>query len=563
MDGPSGSVRRPAASVERLIVLAAAYWVLVANRPFFTAALQGRSFGEAATWGFAAALSVLLMALHVLLLACVANRWTVKPLLGLLIVATAGASHGMQAYGVYLDPSMLRNVLRTDLQESRELLSRALLLHLVAYAALPLWWLSRTQVVHRPWRRAVVVRMAFLATAACALVASLLAVFQPFASLMRNHKEIRYLITPANYLWSLPAAAWADARGARGPRRALGIDAAPGLSWTRRDKPLVLLLVVGETARSANWGLSGYGRATTPRLAGLPVVNFPQVQACGTHTEVSLPCMFAPVGRREYDERRIRGQESLLHVVARAGVAVHWRDNQGGCKGVCDGLPAETVGPANAPGWCTEGRCLDEALVHDLAQRLDTARGTQLWVLHMLGSHGPSYYRRYPPRFARFTPDCRHDDLHRCSVREIVNAYDNTLLYTDHVLATAIEQLRAHESDVDSALLYVSDHGESLGEHGLFLHGIPYPIAPEVQTRVPMVLWLSRAFERAAGLVPGCLLPALERRAAGGVAHDHLFHTVLGLLDVNTAVAEPSLNLAHACRAPGEAVTQARPHPQH
>lgn len=259
--------------------------------------------------------------------------------------------------------------------------------------------------------------------------------------------------------------------------------------------------------------------------------------------------MFAPVGRRDYDESRIRGQQSLLHVLARAGVAVDWRDNQSGCKGVCDTLPAKTLDASSGGALCDGDRCLDEALTQDLAQRLKDAKGTQLWVLHMLGNHGPSYFRRYPPAFARFLPECRDDDLRKCSPQETVNAYDNALLYTDHVLAGAIRSLEAASADVDSALVYVSDHGESLGEHGLFLHGLPYVMAPDVQKRVPMVWWNSAGFERAAGLAEGCLAPSLVGLARQPLAHDHLFHTLLGALDVRTALHEPRLDLTQPCRA--------------
>lgn len=536
------------ATVEQLVIAAGLFWALSANRAFLGAALKDRALHDPAAWGFAAAMFAVVASLNMLLLALAANRWTVKPLISVMTLATAAASHFMGTYGVYLDPSMLRNVLRTDVSEAGELASSGLLLHLALYAGMPLLLLWRVRIVRRPWLRAAGVRIGFLLATSAVLAAAVLSVFQPFASLMRNHRELRYLITPANLLWSAARVAATETSGAAQPRRAIGPDAAPGPSWAARRRPLVLVLVVGETARAANWGLNGYARQTTPRLAALPVVNFPGVQACGTNTEVSLPCMFAPVGRRDYDEGRIRGQESLLHLLARAGVAVHWRDNQSGCKGVCDGLPRDEVSSLNAPGLCKGGRCLDAGLIGDLDRRLDSARGTQLWVLHMLGNHGPSYFRRYPEAFAQFRPDCREDDLSRCSVEQIVNAYDNALLYTDHVLAAAIAKLRAHERDVDSALLYVSDHGESLGEQGLFLHGAPYAIAPDVQTRVPMIFWASAGFERGAGLREGCLLPELHRRAAATLAHDHLFHTALGLLDVRTALHEPRLDLASSCR---------------
>lgn len=536
------------ATVEQLVFVASLFWALSANRVFLGAALKGRNMAELSAWGFGATLFVLVLALHVVLLLLVANRWTVKPMLAVLAVATAGASYYMGAYGVYLDPSMVRNVLRTDVAEARELVNAELLLHLLLYAGLPLLLLWRVRVVHRPWLRAAAVRLGVLLLAAATLVGGLLMVFQPFASLMRSHKEMRYLITPANSLWSVASIAADGARSAARPRQPIGLDAVAGSSWATRRKPLVLVLVVGETARAANWGLNGYGRNTTPQLAQWPVINFSQVSACGTNTEVSVPCLFAPVGRRDYDEARIHGQESLLHVAARAGVAVHWRDNQSGCKGVCDGLPGDTVSAVSAPGLCHDGHCLDEGLIHDLDQRLASAQGTQLWVLHMLGNHGPSYFRRYPAGFARFQPECRDDDLRRCTETQIVNAYDNALLYTDHVLATLLGKLKAHAGEVDTAMIYVSDHGESLGEQGLFLHGMPYAIAPKEQTRVPMVAWFGDGFEQAVGLPSGCLRPTLLQEARQPVAHDHLFHTVLGLLDVRTRAVEPALDLTQGCR---------------
>ncbi|MDO8419861.1 MAG: phosphoethanolamine--lipid A transferase [Rubrivivax sp.] len=535
-----------AATVDQLLLAAGLFWALAANHLLLGRSLADRAPAEPQTWGFALALIALLASLHYLLLAPLANRWTVKPLLAVLTVVTAFAVHFMQAYGVYLDPSMMRNVLRTDVAEARELLSWSLLPHLLAYAAAPLLLLSRVRIVQRPWLRASAGRLASALVVGAVFVATLMAVFQPLASLMRNHRELRYLATPANVLWSVAAVGAAQAHGAARPRQAIGLDATMGAA---RARPLLVVMVVGETARRANWGLSGYARQTTPELAQLPVINFADVTSCGTNTETSVPCMFAPVGRRDYDESRIRGSESLLHVAAHAGVAVHWRDNQSGCKGVCEGLPQDEVASLHPDGLCADGHCLDEGLLAGLDERLaaaasDPKPGTQLLVLHTLGNHGPSYFRRYPDAFKRFQPACENDDLRLCSQQEIVNAYDNALLYTDHVLASLVTRLQAAADRVDTAMVYVSDHGESLGENQLYLHGLPYAIAPDVQTQVPMVMWLSAGLPRAAGLDVACL----QRRAAAPAAHDHLFHTVLGLLGVHTALYEPAWDLTSACR---------------
>ncbi|MBK6470755.1 MAG: phosphoethanolamine--lipid A transferase [Betaproteobacteria bacterium] len=568
-DEPESRTSGFGASVEQLMWAASLFWALAANRLFFGAALKDRLLTEPATWTFALALLVMLTALHYLLLSLVCTRYSVKPVLAVLLVGTALATHFMQSYGVYLDPSMMRNVLRTDVAEARELFSWTLLPHLLLYAVLPLMLLWRVRVRPRRWTRAVGLRLATMGAALAVLVGTLMLVFQPFASMMRNHKEMRYLATPANYMWSIGAVAAAQAKGAAKPREPIGLDAAPGPDFRARSKPLVVVLVVGETARAANWGLNGYARQTTPELAALSarngqpgagtLLNFTDVTACGTNTEVSLPCMFAPVGRRDYDESSVRGRESLLHVAARAGVAVHWRDNQSGCKGVCEGLPQDEVSSLKLPGLCQDGRCLDEGLLAGLDERLaalarpagpahrapEAPAPTQLLVLHTLGNHGPSYFRRYPPAFARFQPTCNFDDLQKCSREEIVNAYDNALLYTDHVLVSLVAKLQAASASVDSAVLYVSDHGESLGESNLFLHGLPYAIAPDLQKRVPMTLWFSPGTTAALRLDTACL----GRRTAQPFAHDHLFHTLLGLLDVKTALYEPPFDLAQGCRS--------------
>ena len=569
---PNAVRPRFSASIELVMFLTSAFWAISANWGFYSAALKGRDFSSASAIGFAVLLFAMVLGLH-MLLAVVTNRWTVKPVLGLLLIAGAAASFYTNAFGVYLDPSMIRNVVRTDVAEARELLSWRFAFHMLVFAGLPLLLLWRVHITHRPLARAVIVRIGFLLVGFLLTAGAIFASFQQFSSLMRNQKELRYLITPANLLWSVGSVIAAEAKTAAKPRQAIGLDAQFGAIAAKRTKPLIVVLVVGETVRAANWGLNDGQltnpvRQTTPRLAQLDVINFSQVKSCGTNTEVSLPCMFAPIGRRNYDEATIRGSESLLHVVNRAGVSVQWRDNQSGCKGVCEGLPTEFVKPDNAPDFCDADRCLDEGLLVGLEARLKAAKAkvngaqlpvsqlpasqspasqspvTQLLVLHQLGNHGPSYYKRYPKAFSQFVPECRSDDLHRCNIQEITNAYDNAILYTDHILANLIARLKSEEADIDSAVIYVSDHGESLGENGLFLHGIPYAIAPSVQTQVPMVMWASKGLSQATATDMSCI----KAKGKESIAHDHLFHTLLGLLDVKTALYDKNYDLGASCR---------------
>lgn len=529
---------RPILASETLILLCSLFFSLFSNGLFWHSALS-RPLEQ---WRLALSLFLLVTALHALLLGLVVNRWTAKPLLSVLLLVTALATHYMSAYGVYLDADMLRNVLHTDSKESRELLSPQLLIP-IALSLIPVTALWRLRLLKRSWPRALAFRSAFLAAMAAVAAAGALLSFQDISSLVRNHREVRYLVTPANYVVALSNVLLASSPGPRQALLPLGTDAKQAMR-TSGGKPRLLVLVVGETVRAQNWGLNGYARQTTPELAKIDgLINFSQVSACGTSTEVSLPCMFSPYGRRNYDEKEIRSHQSLLHVLDHAGVATLWRDNQSGCKGVCDGLPIQRLTDAKDVGLCNGQRCLDEILIKGLTTKLSPSKGDQVIVLHQLGNHGPSYFERYPPQFKRFTPICENSELGQCERQGIVNAYDNALLYTDHFLAQTINLLKSR-TDYDTALIYVSDHGESLGEKGLFLHGVPYSIAPAEQIRVPMLMWFSPGLVQEAKLDTACL----TREAAEPASHDNLFPSILGLMQVSTREYQPAYDLFAKCR---------------
>ena len=530
---------RPTITVEALAMLASGYFALACNLSFWQAALP-HGWQQ---WRLALALSVLLVCSQGLLLGLLLARPWARAMLMALLLVTGLATHYMQSYGVYLDPDMLRNVLHTDWAESRELLTPGLGLHLLLYAGLPVLLLSRVTVVRRPMKHALMVRAGFLLLMWCVMMVAAALSFRDVSALMRNQHELRYLVTPANYLYGLGSLAFSHREKASATLLPVAEDARQvPLAASRR--PRLLVLVVGETVRAQNWGLNGYRRQTTPELARQDVVNFTDVQACGSSTEVSLPCMFSPYGRSDYDAGRIHAHQSVLHVLQRVGVDVLWRDNQSGCKGVCEGLAFEPVAPSSDPALCDGVRCLDEVLLKGVPTKPAAGSGDRLVVLHMVGNHGPSYFQRYPSTHARFLPACGNPDLGRCTREQIVNAYDNAVLYTDHVLAQAIDRLRKLDG-YDAALLYVSDHGESLGEKGLYLHGMPYAIAPREQLRVPMVMWFSPRFAAGAKLDLSCLRDSSGQPAS----HDNLFSTVLGVFDVQTSARIAGRDLLAACRA--------------
>jgi lipid A ethanolaminephosphotransferase len=537
---------RPMMRIETLVLIVLAYLIATANGSWWAAAAAGRAWSTPANWLFMAGCFVALVALHFVLLAPFANRWSVRPLLTAIVIGSAAAAYYMRNFAVLLDPTMMENVLRTDQHEARELLSWSLLGAVALWSALPVAFIWLVRIHKRPWPKALAMRAATVAGAFVVALAAVLPISRDLTSMMRNQRELRYLITPGNYLYGLLAQATSSVRDVHAVRAPVGTDARVIHVAMADPKPRVFVLVLGETARAANFSLFGYARATNPELAKLDITAFSEVTSCGTSTEVSVPCMFSQFGRADYDERRIRNSEGLLDVLSHAGFAVKWLDNQSGCKGVCKGDKVEyaKLDAATAPDLCAGDECYDEILVRRLQTELDHVRGNTVFVLHMMGNHGPAYFRRYPHDFDRFKPECATAQLRDCSREEVVNAYDNAILYTDHVLADVIRTLNDRSGVLDAAMLYVSDHGESLGERGLYLHGMPYSIAPGVQTHVPMIVWLSKAYAATGGVDQRCL----RGKAGDELSHDNLFHSVLGLLDVHTSAYKARRDIFEDCR---------------
>lgn len=496
-------------------------------------------------WWLALTLGGLVAATLFALLSLLAWRRVLRPAIVVLLFATALGGHFMWTYHVVIDGTMATNTLQTDWHEVRALLTWPLALAVLAGAVLPSWFVWRLPLPRRGWLQQSWRNLAGATLGVATVAALVLASFQPLASTMRNHKQLRYLLNPLNSLYALGQSAYAGER-VQGALLPTGRDAR-----VARDDgpPRLLVLVLGETGRSGNFGINGYERDTTPELARAQVASFRDAWSCGTSTAASVPCMFSPLGREGFLARE-REAENLLDVLQHAGLAVLWIDNQpGGCKGVCDRVPHVNTSGLADPRLCPGGECRDEILLAGLDERLaalpaqQRQRGVVL-VLHQMGSHGPAYAQRTPADAKRFLPECTSSHLPDCDAGALRNAYDNTIAYTDRVLGAAIAWLRVR-GDYDGALLYVADHGESLGENNLYLHGLPYALAPDVQKHVPWITWLSPGFERRSGLAMACL-----RSLAGAhVTHDHLFHSVLGLLQVETAAYRRGLDAYAACSA--------------
>ncbi len=538
-----------------LILLVSCWLTLAGNLPLWRAVWP---MPELAGWRgavFATGMFVWIVAAQTMLLSLLAWKRMLKPALCLLLVIAAASSYFMLQYGVVIDATMMANVANTDLRETRDLLSWQLALSMTVIAFLPGWWVWRQPILWRRFGPQAVRNLAGAVAALLVLLGVTLLAFQDLASLMRNHKQVRYLVNPINTLYASGKLALDHGTQASRSLLPIGLDARLGPTHGSALRTPLVVLVVGETARAANFSLGGYGRATNPQLQklaneGPAFTYYSAVRSCGTNTQVSLPCMFSHLGRQAFEASR-QPHENLLDVLQRAGLAVLWIDNQSGCKGLCDRVAQVNTFDLKTPGLCKDGECWDEVLLAGLDQRiaaLDPARRARgvVLVLHQMGSHGPAYFKRTPPAFKAFQPECRSNVLQDCDRAQLLNAYDNTLVYTDHVLASLALWLAAKAADgaQDTALLYVSDHGESLGENNLYLHGLPYVLAPDTQTHVPMLSWVSPAMAARLNLRLQCL----RQHAGEPLSHDNLFHAVLGLLDVQTTLYRREMDWFASCR---------------
>jgi len=521
-------------------------WLLLYNERFWQLTVQAMWRPSIGSIVFLATLFVVTLSLQSILLLMWPTRWLMRAAASALFVIAALGSYFCSEYGAIMNKEMMRNVLQTDVAEVGALLNPELWLHVGLLGLVPAVLVWRVRLPNTPFKRQLSRRALAVLAALAISVLSLFSSPANYATFFRQHKPVRFTLSPAAEVVSM-AELLADTRGKASaslldPAGAAERTAAPA------PKPLVLFLVIGETARAANFQLGGYARETNPELSRIAgVTYFQHTMSCGTSTAISVPCLFSHLPRAQFDVDTAAHYTNLLDSLAKAGFDVEWRDNNSGCKGVCARVTSIDYSNSNDPRYCADSNCFDEVMLSDLPARLAKITRDTVIVFHQKGSHGPAYAQRYPTAFETFQPACRSNQLQHCTPQEITNAYDNTIAYTDHVLARQIEMLQNAALRLDSLLIYVSDHGESLGENGIYLHGMPYAFAPAVQKEVPMLVWTSASYARRAGLNADCL----QTSAALPVSHDFFYHTVLAAAEVRNQVYDRHLDLISGCRDAG------------
>lgn len=504
---------------QRLILVVSLFIMVTGNVSFYQKVTEVYPWSDG-NGPFLISLIILFTAVTAFLLNLLAYRSASRWVLAVFLFASSAAAYFMDKYGTVIDYEMLINLLQTNVSEAGDLFNTNMLIRLTLFGLAPallLVFYKPTILSHKAELRS----KALTAVGLLLVMGSCIAPFtSQYASFFREHKTLRFYSNPSYFTYSLVRLIDVQLKD---------IDSGPIVSVannTQRNEPLgeehhseLIVVVVGETARADRFALNGYTRPTNPMLEKEEVLSLKNVSSCGTSTAVSVPCMFSNMKMDEFSFQKASKLENVLDVLKRKGVEVLWRDNNSDSKGVALRVDYQDYRtPANNP-VCDE-ECRDEGMIQGLEDYIKARPGKDiLIVLHQMGNHGPAYYKRYPKQFEKFTPVCKTNELSKCTKEEIDNAYDNAIVYTDYFLSKVIELLKKHDQSHETAMLYISDHGESLGEYGMYLHGAPRAFAPETQTHVASVVWMGKHFDYS--------LNDIKPYADKPLSHEDLFCSLL------------------------------------
>ncbi len=531
--------RRAGLKSHYLLLLLAGYFTCVLNWPFFSR-VYGYIFSlENYNLWFALTVPVFLFCILYILFSLLVIKGVTKLLFIPLLIVSAGASYASYEYGIVFNYGMIENIVETDASEAASYFNLASISFVLVLGMIPAGLLWRLSIEYRSFWGELGFRFAGIAASVLMILGIAWGFYEDYAAVGRNNQGVQRYIVPTEYLYS--STNYLNRNVLSEPLKYLSLgNDAKIVKPDNQAKARFLVIVVGETARAANYEYNGYPRATNSFTKPLNMVSLGSVESCGTATAVSVPCMFSFLKHENFEKRVAANQDNLLDVLTKAGVDVTWIDNDSGCKGVCDRVSSINMDLSASHDGCDGEYCYDEVMLPYLDQLLaDENIHERVIVMHVIGSHGPTYYRRYPEAHRYFVPDCQRSDIQNCTAEELRNTYDNTIRYTDYMVAQMVERLSHAQDRYDTALIYMSDHGESLGESGLYLHGMPYSVAPAEQTHVPALVWVSEPFKTDKRWQSHCM-----RKPEGRVSQDMLSHSVLGLMSVETRLYDASLDFA-------------------
>lgn len=532
--------RRIPMSMVTLIVLCAMYFGTVMNYPILKA-IFGLSSGVSNPL-FPYTAPLLLIFSFIIIFSIFAWPYFFKPFMFFIILTSSAALYAEINFQTLFDMTMMENIFETNTYEISFYFNKTTVLYLLVFGVLPCIFLTFVRLTpYHTWTKAFISRISLVMISIVGIGLIAETCYKDYASVGRNNHYLNKMIIPA-HIYNGAKYFKKTYFETKLEYQTLGNDAT--MTAVPNGKPTLMVVILGETARAMNFAYNGYSRNTNPYTEGLGIIAFQDVSSCGTYTALSVPCMFSKMTRQSYDKPRAAEQDNVLDVIQHAGVDILWIDNDGGDKGVAKNLTYKAISSALKDEDCNGSTCFDIAMLKRAKTFIENGLHNKLLVLHTIGSHGPTYWQRYPKAHAPFQPACNRSDIENCDDEQIVNVYDNTLVYTDYVLAHVIEELKRLSSDYNVMMTYISDHGESLGEKGLYLHGTPYPIAPKEQTHVPWLLWIPDQYAEQKGFSKKCLVAKAQNSI---LSHDNLFHSLLGLYGVRSEVHDPNLDITHSC----------------
>jgi len=520
-----------------LTLLVALFMTTFLNISFFQGVHKTYGF-EGMNILYVSSTFILLYCVNVFLLSLFSFKYIVKPVFITLLLISSITAYFMDTYNIVIDTIMLTNSMETDPAETFDLLSLNMLAYFICFGVIPSLYIYFVDITYNPLKNMIIKRFALFIVIFSILGTILLSFSQFYSSFFREHKPLRFSANPTYWIYSVVKFSKSLVPKPNIVVQTIGEDAIIDKN-KRTDKNRFFIAVVGETLRAQNIPFNGYERNTLPLLSKIEdLVNFNDMNSCGTSTATSVPCMFSKFNKDNFDLDKEKETENGLDILKKSGVVVIWRDNNSSSKGVAQRI-GETSYKSDKVNKICDQECRDEGMLEGIENIIKENPGKDiLLILHQMGNHGPAYYKRFPKEFEKFKPICKTNQLEQCSSEEIINAYDNAILYTDYFLNKTINKLK-ELNNFEAGMFYMSDHGESLGENGLYLHGMPMFMAPIEQTKVASFVWFNDNFKSQLDF------NNIIVNSKKSLSHDTYFHTLLGLYGISTKEYNEDMDLFH------------------
>ena len=486
--------------------------LLLFNLPFFNYVAENSNESAGGQIFLMVSLVVIMLAVNFMMtyLTVFLLRFVGRILLAILTLINATCVYFIYTYNIIIDEVTIGNVFNTRYSEASGFFSWSLWGYMLV-ALLPALWCLLQPVV-----RGKAKKMGEYCGSSLGIVLVVaLMNYNQMLFVSQHDTELGGLLQPWSYLVNSIRVASINS-----DKQAEEIKLPDG-KITDNEKAVVVL-VIGESARKANFQLYGYNRPTNPLLSKQTDLKVFQTNSCATYTTAGTKAILEPKNSGDL-------YELLPNYAFRTGADVTWRTSNWGEPPIH--IDEYLTIKELTEKYPEADKTHDELLFTGLRQRIEQSpKNKVLIVLHTSTSHGPKYADKYPKKFEVFKPVANNVEEAEKNLPMLVNAYDNTIVYTDYLLNGLINTLRDMK-DWRSAMLFISDHGESLGENKMFMHGLPLKLAPKTQYEIPFLVWTSAGYRDYRTDLP----PVLEQH--------YIFHSVLNLLSIQSPAYNPEFDI--------------------